>query len=290
MLLTHRHRAVPRADPKRQSSRRYFEPPLSGFLSTHADRVWARNDDDRRFPVSTFRDTLLLALLRRALAPEPFHRGWWWRQRERTREPVAVGRSFERARRSSERDFGETATGPFFSFFFPPSFLPLPQCDRRLWDVCEKREEEGETHDSNILTMKSLFQVLGIRSYEREKTGRRKVPPQFMVELYNNVADPSGVTRGKNPYNAKVVRSFIERGTYRWNLPFRLFSLIEKFSSKLKRKLSRRHHHIAVLLLQHHRFGSGRICFGGGASSVSKKNTFESFASFHFSFSVLLGE
>lgn len=60
--------------------------------------------------------------------------------------------------------------------------------------------------------MKSLFQVLGIRSYLGEKTGRRKVPPQFMVELYNNVADPSGVTRGENPYNAKVVRSFIERG------------------------------------------------------------------------------
>lgn len=38
------------------------------------------------------------------------------------------------------------------------------------------------------------------------------MPPQFMVELYNNVADPSGVTRGRNPYNAKVVRSFIERG------------------------------------------------------------------------------
>lgn len=33
-----------------------------------------------------------------------------------------------------------------------------------------------------------------------------------MMELYNNVADPSGVTRGRNPYNAKVVRSFIERG------------------------------------------------------------------------------
>ena len=60
------------------------------------------------------------------------------------------------------------------------------------------------------MTMKSL-QVLGIRSHG-EKAGRRKVPPQFMVELYNNVADPSGVTRGKNPYNAKVVRSFIERG------------------------------------------------------------------------------
>lgn len=36
-----------------------------------------------------------------------------------------------------------------------------------------------------------------------------------MMELYNNVADPSGVTRGRNPYNAKVVRSFIERGNRR---------------------------------------------------------------------------
>ncbi|XP_021930844.1 bone morphogenetic protein 7-like isoform X3 [Zootermopsis nevadensis] len=32
-----------------------------------------------------------------------------------------------------------------------------------------------------------------------------------MTELYNNIADESGVTRRKNPYNAKVVRSFIER-------------------------------------------------------------------------------
>lgn len=55
-----------------------------------------------------------------------------------------------------------------------------------------------------------------------------------MVELYNNVADPSGVTRGKNPYNAKVVRSFIERG--KWYLVdlirFRPSSF--SFSSKLK--------------------------------------------------------
>lgn len=33
-----------------------------------------------------------------------------------------------------------------------------------------------------------------------------------MVELYNTIADPSGITRGHNPYNAKVVRSFVERG------------------------------------------------------------------------------
>ncbi|KAF3420442.1 hypothetical protein E2986_12432 [Frieseomelitta varia] len=72
---------------------------------------------------------------------------------------------------------------------------------------------EGSEHDANRdEALEKLQQVLGIRSHG-EKTGRRKVPPQFMVELYNNVADPSGVTRGKNPYNAKVVRSFIERDT-----------------------------------------------------------------------------
>lgn len=51
------------------------------------------------------------------------------------------------------------------------------------------------------------------RLYENEKTTHHnQSPPQFMVELYNTISDPSGVIRGKNPYNAKVVRSFIERG------------------------------------------------------------------------------
>jgi hypothetical protein len=41
-----------------------------------------------------------------------------------------------------------------------------------------------------------------------------EAPPQFMTDLYNNIVDESGVTRGRNPYNAKVVRSFIERGKH----------------------------------------------------------------------------
>ncbi|XP_076174322.1 bone morphogenetic protein 2 [Ptiloglossa arizonensis] len=73
--------------------------------------------------------------------------------------------------------------------------------------------DQGNEHDAlRDEALEKLQQVLGIRSHG-EKTGRRKVPPQFMMELYNNVADPSGVTRGRNPYNAKVVRSFIERDT-----------------------------------------------------------------------------
>jgi hypothetical protein len=42
----------------------------------------------------------------------------------------------------------------------------------------------------------------------------RQVPPQFMTELYNNIADQSGFTRRRSPYNATVIRSFIERGKW----------------------------------------------------------------------------
>ncbi|CAL7934555.1 unnamed protein product [Xylocopa violacea] len=82
---------------------------------------------------------------------------------------------------------------------------------------------EGSEHDARRdEALEKLQQVLGIRSHG-EKTGRRKVPPQFMLELYKNVADPSGVTRGRNPYNAKVVRSFIERDTHM--SPFYFFNI-----------------------------------------------------------------
>lgn len=79
------------------------------------------------------------------------------------------------------------------------------------WSLADLNDGSG--HDaSRGEALEKLQQVLGIRSHG-EKTGRRKIPPQFMMNLYNNVADPSGVTRGRNPYNAKVVRSFIERDT-----------------------------------------------------------------------------
>ncbi|KAK2575728.1 hypothetical protein KPH14_012117 [Odynerus spinipes] len=60
--------------------------------------------------------------------------------------------------------------------------------------------------------LEKLQKIFGIRG-QGEKSAHHKVPPQFMMELYNTIADDSGVTRGRNPYNAKVVRSFIERDT-----------------------------------------------------------------------------
>ncbi|KAL0129606.1 hypothetical protein PUN28_001702 [Cardiocondyla obscurior] len=67
-------------------------------------------------------------------------------------------------------------------------------------DLAPRREE----------ALQKIQEILGIRS-QNENLAHRKVPPQFMMELYNTIADPSGVTRGRNPYNAKVVRSFVEK-------------------------------------------------------------------------------
>ncbi|XP_046472905.1 bone morphogenetic protein 2 [Neodiprion pinetum] len=70
---------------------------------------------------------------------------------------------------------------------------------------------DEETQDSQReAAMTKLQQMFGIPE-PSDRSGRHKIPPQFMLELYNTIADPSGVTRGRNPYNAKVVRSFIER-------------------------------------------------------------------------------
>ncbi|CAG0878628.1 unnamed protein product [Darwinula stevensoni] len=38
--------------------------------------------------------------------------------------------------------------------------------------------------------------------------GRRPPLPQYMLNLYNQIADSDGITRGKNPYGAEIIRSY----------------------------------------------------------------------------------
>ncbi|KAI4486225.1 hypothetical protein M0802_012464 [Mischocyttarus mexicanus] len=72
-------------------------------------------------------------------------------------------------------------------------------------------ENEGGSEKKREDELEKLKKIFGIRG-KGDKSVHHKVPPQFMMELYNTIADDSGVTRGRNPYNAKVVRSFIEKG------------------------------------------------------------------------------
>lgn len=45
----------------------------------------------------------------------------------------------------------------------------------------------------------------GVRHWHSE-------PPQYMLDLYNEVADANGLTRIPGPYGATIVRSFSEKG------------------------------------------------------------------------------
>nr|CAD7407236.1 unnamed protein product [Timema poppensis] len=105
------------------------------------------------------------------------------------------------------------------------------RCDG-LQRFADSQEQEGLVGQEDDLTTHWLDQQSPQLISSREKNNREKalaklqevfglpdraskphhqVPPQFMTELYNTIAEPSGLTRGRNPYNAKVVRSFIER-------------------------------------------------------------------------------
>lgn len=103
--------------------------------------------------------------------------------------------------------------------------LFLPEADAYPSDLLEDEEDSelvsslSEFSRGNKLDnvrredeLEKLQKIFGIRG-QGEKSTHHKIPPQFMMELYNTIADDSGVTRGRNPYNAKVVRSFIEKDT-----------------------------------------------------------------------------
>ncbi|XP_028049124.2 bone morphogenetic protein 4 isoform X2 [Monomorium pharaonis] len=111
-----------------------------------------------------------------------------------------------------------------------------------------KQELEGlswpfvqSTNENNLAprreeALQKIQETLGIRS-QNEDLAHRKVPPQFMMELYNTIADPSGITRGRNPYNARVVRSFVERDPSLSRFYFFNISVLETSESVLEAEL-----------------------------------------------------
>ena len=58
-----------------------------------------------------------------------------------------------------------------------------------------------------------LSQLFGIRRIPAHVV--HGTPPQYMTELYDVVADTSGLTKAAGPYNASTVRSFPDRGQLR---------------------------------------------------------------------------
>lgn len=53
-------------------------------------------------------------------------------------------------------------------------------------------------------------QVFGVSDRQRQR--QLLSPPQYMLTLYATVADNSGVVKAPNPYGAKIIRSYTEKG------------------------------------------------------------------------------
>ena len=48
-----------------------------------------------------------------------------------------------------------------------------------------------------------------------DRTGSRRnlqPPPQYMLDLYDSVADQSGIIKSAQPYNSTIVRSYTAKG------------------------------------------------------------------------------
>lgn len=83
--------------------------------------------------------------------------------------------------------------------------------------------------------LKKIQEIFGIRN-QSESLAHHKIP-QFMMELYNTVTDSNEDTQVQNPYNAKVVRSFIENDTSLPNFYFFNISGLETKESVLEAEL-----------------------------------------------------
>ncbi len=55
-------------------------------------------------------------------------------------------------------------------------------------------------------------------------------PPQYMLDLYRNVADSDGITKNRSPYGSNVVRGFPDRGESSALYPLNV-SLISLFTN-----------------------------------------------------------
>ncbi|XP_014213277.1 bone morphogenetic protein 4-like [Copidosoma floridanum] len=105
--------------------------------------------------------------------------------------------------------------------------MDLHSEERKAHRALEPTDAESGPGESEIderrklEALEKLKEALGILGTGGDDTA----PPQFMTELYNTVTDAEGYTKARNPFGAKIVRSFVEKaaedpsaGVYAFNL------------------------------------------------------------------------
>uniref|UniRef100_A0A0S7EUH8 PPUP9013 n=1 Tax=Poeciliopsis prolifica TaxID=188132 RepID=A0A0S7EUH8_9TELE len=97
-------------------------------------------------------------------------------------------------------------------FACPLSFASL-LCVTAAWPALSGRENrfssEGKSEEVRSAAIKRLLEVFGME--DPPAVHAHKQPPQYMLDLYNTVADVDGVT--KDPYllEGNTVRSFFDK-------------------------------------------------------------------------------
>jgi len=86
------------------------------------------------------------------------------------------------------------------------SLVPSVGAGRKSRD----RKKGGGPEEAEAI--ESLSRVFGIDHAPQGQVGA--TPPQFMLELFNDITDAGGLIKKGGPYNASTVVSFPDRGMY----------------------------------------------------------------------------
>lgn len=89
-----------------------------------------------------------------------------------------------------------------------------------------KSRKSGKAGVEETEAIERLSEVFGIEHAPEHSV--RSTPPQFMIELFNDITDSGGLIRKDGPYNASTVVSFPDRG----KLPY-IFSLQSIYKQSL---------------------------------------------------------
>lgn len=70
---------------------------------------------------------------------------------------------------------------------------------------------ENESEEVRLAAIKRLLEVFGMEDPPASLSRGHKQPPQYMLDLYNTVADVDGVTKDPTLLEGNTVRSFFDK-------------------------------------------------------------------------------
>ncbi|XP_017574020.1 anti-dorsalizing morphogenic protein [Pygocentrus nattereri] len=97
------------------------------------------------------------------------------------------------------------------AFWFLVSILALGSPKPSLNYLQNHFSAKGESEEVRSAALKRLLEVFGLEDHPASPPRSHKQPPQYMLDLYNTVADVDGVTKDPTVLEGNTVRSFFDK-------------------------------------------------------------------------------